>query len=294
MDTKNQIFVESIIVPLLKEKIRLSDYLPGKLKTTTSKSGIKKAIKKNLIKIDGKIGLTADFIYGGETIELFKISHCKNKKSIELKIKVVYEDDFLAIVDKPAGIVVSGNKKWTLENALHGCLEPSLQPDALNNPEPIHRLDYATSGALLVGKTVQAVSMLNKMFENRLIEKKYLAIAIGTISSEGVIETPIDGKPSKSSYRLINRQVSEKYGFLNLLELVPHTGRTHQLRKHLFSIGNPILGDLKYGIEGKMLKGKGLYLQSSLLKFKHPITNRQINAEIGFHKKFKSIFPNYI
>lgn len=290
MNNNKLIFVESISVSILPEKKRLSDYLPGKFKTITTKSGIKKAIKQNLVKIDGETAFTADFVTGGEKIELFKTCQNKSKKQIDLKIEVAYEDEYLAIVNKPAGIVVSGNKKWTLENALRGCLQISVQRDALTFPEPIHRLDYATSGALLVGKTIKSVNLLNKMFENRQIEKKYHAVTIGEMPSEGIIDTPIDGKPSKSSYLLIDKQISPKYGFLNLAELVPHTGRTHQLRRHLLSIGNPILGDLKYGIDGLILKGKGLYLQSSLLKFTHPFTNQQINVELNLPKKFRKIF----
>ena len=284
--------IESHKVPKLDNRVRLSDYTPGIFNSIFSKKGIKKAIKKGLVTINGEIGYTADYINGDETIELFQSEIPTKRPSITIPLQIVYEDDYLAIIKKPAGILVSGNKKYTIQNALSNSLKKSKQKDALVYPEPIHRLDYPTSGALLIGKTTQAVILLNKMFEQQKIKKKYLAITIGNQEEKGIIESPINEKPSKSEYKIIKSIPSRKYGCLNLVELIPHTGRTHQLRIHMSTIGNPILGDLKYGKEDLISMGNGLYLQSSHLSFIHPFTNREVETAIPLPKKFSKIFPN--
>lgn len=282
--------VESYSVPKLKERMRLSDFAPGIFKTIFSKKGIKKAIKKGHVTINGDVGYTSDYINGGELIELFQPKEAPKKPIINIPIQVIYEDDYLTIVNKPAGLVVSGNKKFTLENTLPFNLQKSKQKDAIR-PEPIHRLDYPTSGALLIGKTRQSVILLNKLFEEREIQKKYFAITIGHQNDLGIIETSVDGKPSKSEYKVISRMESRKYESLNLVELIPFTGRRHQLRIHLASIGNPILGDLTYGKEGLLGKGNGLYLHAFSLNFNHPFLKKDLEVSVSLPKKFKKLFP---
>jgi len=284
--------IETHKVPQLLDRIRLSDYTPGIFKSVFSKKGIKKAIKNGFVTINEAIGFTSDYIIGGETIDLYQANSPNNKPTINLSLEVVFEDDYLAIINKPAGIIVSGNKKYTLENGLPRVLSKSTQKDALNRPEPIHRLDYPTSGALLVGKTAQAVRLLNKMFEERVIHKKYHAVIIGKISDNGIIESSIENKACKSEYKTICRLESRKYEYLNLVELIPHTGRRHQLRIHLASIGTPIFGDLKYGKEGLTGIGNGLYLHATSLAFKHPNTNNEVHTTIPLPKKFLKLFPD--
>jgi len=290
----NLLKIETHKVPQLDNRIRLSDYTPGIFKTIFSKKGIKKAIKKGWVTINGDMGYTSDYIVGGETIDLFQSKTPQNKPSIDIPLEVVYEDEYLAIINKPSGIVVSGNKKYTLENALPNTLKKSIKIDALQRAEPIHRLDYPTSGAILIGKTSQAVILLNKMFEERLIQKKYYAVTIGFQKDSGLIETPIDDKPSKSEFKVISKLASRKYESLNLVELIPHTGRRHQLRIHLALKGNPILGDIHYGKEGLIGKGNGLYLHASSLIFTHPETNKEVSVAIPLPKKFLKLFPKGI
>ena len=290
--TSELIKIESHQVPKLENRCRLSDYTPAKFNSVFTKKGIKKAIKKGFVTINGEIGYTADYINGGELLELYQPKSPKKRPSITILLPIIYEDDYLAIINKPAGILVSGNKKYTLENALATSLTKSKQKDALFYPEPIHRLDYPTSGAILIGKTSQAVIFLNKMFEEQKIKKKYKAITIGSQKEYGIIECPINKKPSKSEFKNIMSIPSRKYGFLNLVELIPYTGRTHQLRIHMSTIGNPILGDLKYGKEGLISMGNGLYLQSSNISFIHPFTNNEVEIAIPLPKKFSKIFPN--
>ena len=292
MESENNLLIETYQVPPLEMKVRLSDIQAGTFKTIHSRKAFKNAIKQGLIKLNSCTAFTADYISGGEIIEIYKSNKPTTKPAIDLKIDVIYEDDYLAIVNKPAGMVVSGNKKWTLENSLSGNLKPSTQKDSLPCPEPIHRLDFPTSGALLIGKTAQSIIVLNKLFEEREIQKTYYAVTIGSIADHGQIETPIESKAAITEFKIIESIESPRFGYLNLTELKPQTGRRHQLRIHMASLGNPILGDTKYGQDGLVLKGKGLYLQSSSLKFKHPITDETIHAKIALPKKFKKLFPS--
>ena len=124
------------------------------------------------------------------------------------------------------------------------------------------------------------------------IKKKYKAITIGSQKKHGIVECPINEKPSKSKFKNILSIPSRKYGFLNLIELIPYTGRTHQLRIHMSTSGNPILGDLKYGKKGLISMGNGLYLQSSNISFIHPFTNNKVKIAISLPKKFSKMFPN--
>tara|TARA_B100000949_G_scaffold224587_1_gene228097 strand:+ start:816 stop:1481 length:666 start_codon:yes stop_codon:yes gene_type:complete len=211
------------------------------------------------------------------------------KKQLIFPLKVLFEDEHLAAIHKPAGIEVSGNKFKTIANALSQNLKPSSRTDA-TTPQPVHRLDYATTGIVLVGKTHSSIRALNKMFEGKTIAKTYFAVAIGKMEPSGTITSNIDDKPSHSNYKVVESVPSERFGVLNLVKLHPKTGRRHQLRKHLYSLGNPILGDKDYAVESLILKGKGLYLHAYALEFEHPFTNKIISITDELPEKFGKIF----
>lgn len=255
-----------------------------------SRKGIKKAIKKGWVTVDGKPETTGRWLQGGECVKLQLPEAPLPEKLPEIQLTVHYEDDHLAVVEKPAGLITSGNKWMTLANALPANLAPSQEPDALVLPQPVHRLDYPTSGLVLVGKTASCLTHLGELFARRMIQKTYLAVAIGELPEGGTVEQPIDGKPANSVYERLDRQASPRFGWLNLVRLSPKTGRRHQLRIHLASLGCPILGDREYGIEGLILKGKGLYLHAQSLEFIHPITNEQLRVTSKVAKKFSRLF----
>lgn len=283
--------VETHKVPLQEKQLRIQEYLVGVFNTCKTKSAIKKTLKKGLILVNNKNVSTAKYIVGGETIQLFKPKKNNNLKKLKLPLSVIFEDDYLAIINKPAGILVSGNKFKTIANALPQNLQKSNQKDAVT-PQPVHRLDYPTTGILLIGKTTSSIIKLNQLFENKLVKKEYIAICIGKMKLSGTINFTIDDKESVSEYKVLKTVISERFKFLNLVKLIPKTGRRHQLRKHLSAIKNPILGDDKYGITPLILKGKGLYLHASKLEFTHPFTNKKIVIELDVPKKFGKIFPS--
>lgn len=269
--------------------IRLQEYGVGVFNSIPTKSALKKALKKGLITVDKTVATTATFINGGETIKL-NIPEIKTpKKQLIFPLKVLFEDEYLAVIHKPAGILVSGNSFKTIANALPQNLKKSRLTD-VSTPQPVHRLDYPTTGILLVGKTNSSIRILNKLFEDKEIHKTYYAITIGKMETKGKVISSIDSKKSKSKYKVIKSVPSDRFGRLNLVKLNPKTGKRHQLRIHLTSIGNPILGDKKYGKEGLILNGKGLYLHAYSLKFIHPFTKEKLCLKDGLPEKFKKIF----
>ncbi len=282
---------EKHISPKQEIPIRLQEYAVGIFNTIPTKSGIKKAIKKGLVFVNGKVASTALFISGEETIELYQEELNETKKQFIFPLEIIYEDEYLAVIFKPSGIVVSGNSFATINNALEQNLKVSPLEDAII-PRAVHRLDYPTNGLLLISKTNSTTHYLSRLFEEKKISKTYHAVTIGKMNSSREINSPIDGKESKSEFSVIQSITSEKYEHLNLVELYPKTGRRHQLRKHLLGIGNPILGDKDYFIEGLVSFGNGLYLHATSLEFMHPATMKKMKFTKELPKKFKRLFPD--
>ncbi|MEM6845526.1 MAG: RluA family pseudouridine synthase [Bacteroidota bacterium] len=263
----------------------------GIFRQAVTKSAWKRALKKQYVRVNGATASSATFIRGGETISLSIPEEDRSKKKLILPLTVLWEDEYLAVIHKLAGILVSGNRFKTIANALPQNIKPSPLADA-TTPQPVHRLDYATTGVVLVGKTSSSIRALNKMFEAKQIKKTYYAAAIGEMNDSGVITADIDGKKAHSEYTIEESVRSERFGKLNLVQLIPQTGRRHQLRKHLSAIGNPILGDKDYGTEGLILNGKGLYLHAYSLRFTHPCTGKNIYVKCEVPQKFKKIFSH--
>lgn len=284
--------LETHIAIKQEKPIRFQEYGIGIFTTISTKSALKKAVKKELIFIDGILATTSKYICGNEKIELLQSKENTSLNRLKLNLEVVFEDDYLAIIHKPAGILVSGNKFVTITNALPQNLKKSTQKDA-TQPQPVHRLDYPTSGLLLVGKTSTATQKLSKLFESKTIKKTYYAITIGKMCSGGFINFKIDHKETSTEFTVLQSEKSERFDHLNLVELQPKTGRKHQIRKHLSTIGHQILGDKTYGEADLILNGKGLYLHASKLEFKHPFTKEKISITKELPKKFKKIFSSY-
>ncbi len=280
--------VETHIATPQNTPIRIQEYAVDIFKTITTKSALKKAIKKKLILVNELPTSTAKIIVGGEKISLLEADNKITKKQLVLPLKVIYEDDYLAVINKPAGVLVSGNRFKTIENALQQNLQKSSQSDAVC-PTPVHRLDFPTTGLLLIGKTRSSVISLSQLFKSKTIKKTYHAITIGTMKSFGIIDFHIDGKEAITTYQVIKTVRSERFSFLNFVKLSPKTGRTHQLRKHLLHLGNPILGDQQHCFEDFVLKGKGLYLHASILEFIHPFTQEKLSIESDIPYKFLKI-----
>lgn len=276
-------------VPPLIEKIRFSDYAINIFKTLPTKSGVKKALKKNEIYIDDKIASSGDWLTGGEELRL--------KQEIKFNLykldyDVVYEDDYLAIIHKPAGVPVHSHAHRNIQNSLPHNLKPSSIPSAMQLPRPVHRLDHETSGLLIVAKTYEAMTSLGQDLAEGKVKKIYTTVAIGNIVQVSPITATIDDKVSTTNFKIIETISSEKYEKLNLLEIDLKTGRKNQIRRHFLGIENPILGDKKYFLENKLSYGNGLYLIANALSFVHPIKKDLLSVNIPLPQKFKRLFPN--
>lgn len=212
-------------------------------------------------------------------------------------IQVIYEDNQIAIVNKPEYLTTIGEKRQDLQSYLPFLLSPpppirTFDLSSKNNknknllfdiPRPVHRLDRLTSGIVLVSKTKNALSFLSKSFQAREIEKTYTAIVFGKPHYEqeednqqkwNMIDYPIDGKPSITLWSPICSIESPEFGTLTLLVCKPETGRYHQIRRHLsYCLGCPIVGDNKYDNGEKLRKearSLGLFLCSNAIRFKVP------------------------
>jgi len=274
-------------VPEGIEQVRFSDYAVEVFTIIPSRNGIKKAIKRGDFFIDGAEAETGTWVKPGQIIELRELTGAA-VPVYRMKFDVVYEDNYIAVVNKPAGITVSGNRFKTVENALPFNLTVSSEDDALKRPGPVHRLDSPTSGLLLVAKTISARINFGGQFETRNIKKRYRAVVKGKIENSGRIISDIDGRDSETEFIPVKSVASIKNEWVTLMDLFPGTGRTHQLRRHMAESGHPVIGDRQYGAAGDIFRGKGLFLAAVELSFTHPVTGIPVKIRIDEPEKFRT------
>jgi len=279
---------KSHIVNSIQNKIRFIDYTINLFDSIPTRSGVKKAIKKRRFLLNNVVANTGDWINNGDVIDLL-LDDSKNPKQFILDVPIIYEDEFLAVVNKPSGIVVSGNQFNTLENAMVDMFNLSSDPTAYGWAKPVHRLDSATSGLVLFAKSSKDHALLNEMFKQKLFEKEYIAILQGALSDHVIVKNEIDGKAAQTELTTIKRIKSLQNDFISIVRVKPVTGRTHQIRIHTSQLGYPIIGDTIYGVNGNVLKHKGLFLCANRLKFNHPRTKEVIDISIELPNKFKAL-----
>jgi 23S rRNA pseudouridine1911/1915/1917 synthase len=210
----------------------------------------------------------------------------------DIPLDIIYEDDALLVVNKPAGMVVHpalGHPSGTMVNALLAHCPQLAQVGAPDRAGIVHRLDKDTSGLIIVAKDDQARATLQRQFKRRQVVKTYLALVEDQVQpKEGVIEAPVGrdkrqrkkmavvrrGRPARTTYRAL-----EYFPRHTLLEVRPHTGRTHQVRVHLAWLGYPIVGDGVYGHRRQRLLRSRHFLHAARLRFSHPVTGEEVAFE---------------
>jgi 23S rRNA pseudouridine1911/1915/1917 synthase len=215
----------------------------------------------------------------------------------EIPLEVVYEDEDMAVINKPCGMVVHpapGNYKHTLVNALLGRFR-QLSDINPQRPGIVHRLDKDTSGLLVVAKNNAAHLSLAKQFAEHSIKRRYVALVRGAVEfNEDIIELPISRHPrrrkdmavgfgEKARYAKTHYRTLKRGRDFSLLELEPFTGRTHQLRVHLAFLGHPILGDTKYGRDNAFTR---LALHAMYLGFRHPRSGKFLEFTCSLPSEF--------
>lgn len=274
------------------EGIRLDQYLANRLSKSLSRTYIQKLIADGKVAIDGKPVKSHHKLRHGEQIYaevIFKEKIWVLPSPIILDI--IYEDKFLLVVNKPAGMVTHPapkNYKDTLVNALLYHANNLSNVNGELKPGIVHRLDKETSGLLVVAKTNTIHRNLANQFKNRQVVRKYIGIVKSSVEfDEGKIDKPIGRLASdrtklgisfiKSKHAVTYYKVLKRKNEYSILEIIPETGRTHQIRVHLYSIGHPILGDIKYGNKSELINRQALH--ASNLRFLHPHTKKFIEFE---------------
>jgi 23S rRNA pseudouridine1911/1915/1917 synthase len=266
---------------------RLDIFLSRKLASLT-RSFIANMIKTGKITVNGNVVKTGFKIKGGEIISI-DFDDEKDPIIPLIELPVLYEDENCIVINKPSGILTHSKGAYNPEGTVATFIEPRLDGLKGDRAGIVHRLDRATSGIIVCAKNQDALSYLQKQFSKRNVKKTYHAIVSGHMKeNEAIIDMPIErnpknpktfragmgGKPAVTYYRII-----QSIGPYDVLELQPHTGRTHQLRVHLSKLGHPIVGDTFYDGE----KANRLMLHASSI---------EITIPTGSRKSFESPLPD--
>ena len=284
---------------------RLDSFLAEKNTAKYTRSFIGKMIEENLVLYNGKPSKASTKIKTGDRIELFeKEPEPLAVKGEEIPLEIVYEDDDLMVINKPRGMVVHpapGHTSGTLVNAVLSHAGESLSSiNGVLRPVIVHRIDKDTSGLILVCKNDFSHKALAKQLEEHSITRRYHAICSGRLKEEqGTVSAPIGrdeknrkqqainykhGKEAITHYRLL-----ENLQNASLLECRLETGRTHQIRVHMKSIGHPLLGDPLYGPKKNLYAIKGQALHAMVLGFVHPRSEEYMEFSADYPEDFQKL-----
>ncbi len=255
-----------------------------------SRTHARKLIDDGLVTVNGTIARASLRLEPGDRIEVTVPPESSlDLPAEEIPLSIIYEDDDILIVDKPAGLTVHpapGHPGHTLVNAVLGHL-PDFDIDDPVRPGIVHRLDKDTSGLMVIAKNRRSHANLTAQFAAHTVKKTYLVLVKGHLSPEqGIIESDIgrdmlnrqrmavvsSGKPARTLYT-----VKRYLGDYTLAEITLETGRTHQIRVHLAAIRFPVAGDATYGVKAPFLSRQ--FLHAFRLKFRHPSTGKDMEFE---------------
>jgi 23S rRNA pseudouridine1911/1915/1917 synthase len=260
----------------------------------TSRSNIQRIIHEGLLRLDGEEALASYRVRGGERVEA-RLPDGELAPE-EIPVPLVFEDEFLVVVDKPAGLVVhpgAGNPSGTLVNALLGRgIAGGEDPD---RPGIVHRLDRDTSGLMVVAKGEPAYSRLVEMMAGRKVRRGYRAVVVGEgLPETGTVDSPVGrdpdnptlmtagvGRPAVTHFEVVRQAAGH-----TMLTVRLETGRTHQIRVHLSAIGHPVYADPLYG---GVVPGRRLWLHAERLSFVHPVSGEGMDFESSVPEDLREV-----
>lgn len=293
-----------LTVTITNEKGRLDKVLTEQLSDYT-RSQIQQWLKEDAVLLNNQPMKANYKVKSGEVFQIVipePVSLDLLPENIPLDI--VYQDEDVAVVNKPQGMVVhpsAGHPDGTLVNALLYHLKDLSSINEVIRPGIVHRIDKDTSGLLMIAKNDVAHEALAKQLKDKTSLRKYIALVHGNIPHDkGTINAPIGRSKSDRKKQAVIEEgksavthftVLERFGEFTLVELQLETGRTHQIRVHMQYIGFPVAGDPVYGPR-KTLAGNGQYLHAKLLGFKHPRTGEQMVFEAPLPEIFEKNLEN--
>lgn len=285
-----------------EEKIRLDSFLTKEL--NVSRSFVKTAIESDGAIVNGLRRNKSGFeLKSGDCVE-FELPRPKiiDLEPAQIKLDIVYEDEFFAVINKPQGMVVhpalSHTSPDTLVNALLFNLDSLSSINGVIRPGIVHRLDKNTSGLIVVAKNDEAHRSLAKQIESKKARRIYFALVDGNVKEdEGKINAPIgrnirdrkkmavaeNGRAAQTLYKTI-----ERFGKYSFMQFELKTGRTHQIRVHMKYIGHPVVGDDTYGGSQTLVKGAQMLHAAKLILF-HPKTGEEMSFEAPLPIYFSDI-----
>jgi len=270
-----------------------------------SRNRLQRWLKDGQVSLDSRSAKPKEKIWGGERVEIRAEPDPSQRshRPERIELDIVHEDDDILVINKPAGLVVHpGNGNWngTLLNAL---LHHSPKLGALPRAGIVHRLDKDTSGLLVVAKTVEAHTALVRQLQARTVKREYLALVHGSVRGGGEVSAPVGrdprnrvrmavvatGRAALTRYRVVRR-----FARASLLECSLDTGRTHQIRVHMQSLGHPLVGDPVYrrgrGAEATALKRQALH--AARLEFAHPTSGARQRFEARLPEDFRLLLDS--
>lgn len=304
MADKEQLFG---VIPIFFKGRRLDSALV-QMFPDYSRARLQKWIRSGNVSVDGRALRPKDIVSGGEEVKL-QVTQSE-EVSVEpqaIDLDIVYEDHYILVVNKPAGLVVhpgAGNPSGTMANALlHH--DPCLR--AVPRAGIVHRLDKDTSGLLVVAKQLQSHINLVGQLQQRAVSRKYIALAHGEIIAGGTVDAAISRHPvdrtrmavsSSGKHAITHYRVRQRYKVCTLLDVQLETGRTHQIRVHMAHLQNPLVGDAVYGGKikatsdlnrSKLAKFPRQALLAASLAFKHPDDQRMCEWSVPIPEDFQQL-----